>query len=96
LRINKPSKEDYARLREAFPPHNPPGDLIVTSVTMSSTQDLLHYTSDTKLEEIASQIQVILGDYGLSEDQIRANAIVFGGKLSQWAGIRELPSEEQE
>ncbi len=96
LRINKPSKEDYARLREAFPPHNPPGDLIVTSVTMSSTQDLLHYTSDTKLEEIASQIQVILGDYGLSEDQIRANAIVFGGKLRQWAGIRELPSEEQD
>ncbi|MBN2326155.1 MAG: hypothetical protein JXR73_03305, partial [Candidatus Omnitrophica bacterium] len=96
LRIDKPTEEDYKRLKEAFPPHEAPGDIIMSSVTMSSIQDMLHYTTDTKLEEIATQIQVVLSDYGLSEDQIRANATVFGGHLRQWAGIRELPKEEQD
>lgn len=96
LRINNPSSEDFKRLEEAFPPHHFPGDIVMTSVTMSSTQDLLHYASDAKLEEIANQTQVILGDYGLSEDQIRANATAFGGKLRKWAGIRELLRSEQD
>ncbi len=96
LRIDKDSRETLDRLKEAFPPHKAPGDLIMTSVTMSSTQDLLYYTSDTKLEEIAMQVQVILNDYGLTEDQIRANATAYGGRLRQWAGINTLPVKEQD
>ena len=57
---------------------------------------MLHYTSDTRLEEIANQVQVILGDYGLTEDQIRANATVHGGRLQRWAGIENCPVEEQD
>ncbi|MFB3786846.1 MAG: hypothetical protein ACE15F_10815 [bacterium] len=96
LNISKDNPEIQARLREAFPPHRSPGDIVMTSVTLSSTQDMLFYTSDTRLDEIASQVQVILGDYGLTEDQIRANATVYGGRLRQWAGIKQLPKEEQD
>ncbi len=94
--IDPGNQETIERLKQAFPGHRAPGDLVMTSVTMSSTQDMLHYTSDTRLEEIANQVQVILGDYGLTEDQIRANATVHGGRLQRWAGIKELPQEEQD
>jgi hypothetical protein len=96
FRIDKYDQETIDRMKDAFPPHKAPGDLIMTSVTMSSTQDLLFYTSDTRLDEIGNQIQVILGDYGLTEDQIRANATVFGGRLREWAGIKQLPTYEQD
>jgi hypothetical protein len=82
-----------ARLREAFPGHQPPADVVMTSVTLSSTNDMLFYTSDSRLDEIANQVQVQLGDYGLTEDQIRANAEVYGGDLRHWAGISHLPEE---
>ncbi len=94
--VSRDDKETINRLKEAFPPHKSPGDLIMTSVTMSSTQDMLFYVSDTKLDEIGNQVQVILGDYGLTEDQIRANATVHGGHLREWAGIKQLPKEEQD
>ncbi|MDP8243483.1 MAG: hypothetical protein P9L94_05320 [Candidatus Hinthialibacter antarcticus] len=96
FRLNLKDKETVERLQEAFPPHDPPGELVMISSTMSSTQDLLFYTSDAKLDEIADQVQVILNDYGLTEDQIRANATVFGGRLRQWAGINQLPASEQD
>ncbi|MBD3268444.1 hypothetical protein GF373_17390, partial [bacterium] len=96
FRLDRNNKEVVERMKEAFPPHRPIGDIVMTSATMSSTQDLLFYTSDTKLDEIGSQVQVILGDYGLTEDQIRANATVHGGNLRRWAGIKELPKEEQD
>ncbi len=82
-----------ARLRAAFPRHAPPADVVVTSVTLSSTNDMLFYTSDSRLDEIANRVQVQLGDYGLTEDQIRANAQVYGGDLRRWAGIARLPEE---
>ncbi len=94
--LNLKDNETVERLKEAFPPHDPPGELVMISSTMSSTQDLLFYTSDAKLDEIADQVQVILNDYGLTEDQIRANATVFGGRLRQWAGISQLPKAEQD
>ncbi|MEW6753292.1 MAG: hypothetical protein AB1505_20270 [Candidatus Latescibacterota bacterium] len=82
-----------ARLQEAFPGHHPPADVVVTSVTLSSTNDLLFYTSDARLDEIAGQVQVQLGDYGLTEEQIRANCLVHGGHLRRWAGLSQLPEE---
>ncbi|MFH1566618.1 MAG: hypothetical protein ABIL09_01365, partial [Gemmatimonadota bacterium] len=85
-----------ARLRQAFPGHLPPADVVVTSVTLSSTNDMLFYTSDARLDEIANRVQVQLGDYGLTEDQIRANCEVHGGNLRRWAGIAHLPPERIE
>ncbi len=88
--------EAVARLRQAFPGHAPPADVVMTSVTLSSTNDMLFYTSDSRLDEIATQVQVQLGDYGLTEDQIRANAEVHGGDLRRWAGIAPLPESRIE
>ncbi|MBZ0258050.1 hypothetical protein K8I31_18440 [bacterium] len=96
FRLDLKDKETVERLKEAFPPHDAPGELVMISSTMSSTQDLLFYTSDARLDEIADQVQVILNDYGLTEDQIRANATVFGGRLRKWAGVSQLSVAEQD
>ena len=93
LRLSEDDGEALERLRAAFPGHPPPGDVVVTSVTQSSIRDLLFYTSDARLDEIANRVQVQLGDYGLSEDQIRANAEVYGGNLRRWAVFSQRPPE---
>jgi hypothetical protein len=92
--IRDDDAEAVARLRQAFPGHLPPADVVVTSVTQSSTNDMLFYTSDARLDEIASRVQVQLGDYGLTEEQIRANAQVYGGDLRRWSGISRLPQAQ--
>lgn len=91
--VSEDDAESMARLRDAFPGHPTPADVVVTSVTQSSTNDMLSYTSDSRLDEIANQIQVKISDYGLTEDQIRANCEVYGGDLRRWAGISNLPEE---
>jgi len=91
--VGSADSEAIARLQSAFPGHSPPADIVVTSVTQSSTNDMLYYTSDARLDEIANQVQVQLGDYGLTEDQIRANSEAHGGDLRRWAGISHLPEE---
>ena len=94
--VSSDDTEAMARLRQAFPGHPTPADVVVTSVTLSSTNDMLFYTSDSRLDEVANQVQVQLADYGLTEDQIRANCEVYGGDLRQWAGISHLPEERIE
>ncbi|MBT3345805.1 MAG: hypothetical protein HN404_22600 [Gemmatimonadetes bacterium] len=91
--VSEDDAESMTRLREAFPGHPTPADVVVTSVTQSSTNDMLSYTSDSRLDEIANQVQVKVSDYGLTEDQIRANCEVYGGDLRRWAGISHLPEE---
>ena len=88
--------EAIEQLRRAFPGYRPPADIVVTSVTRSSTNDILNYTSDARLDQIAARTQVQLADYGLSEDQIRANAEVFGGDIKRWAGIAHRSADEIE
>lgn len=92
--ITEDDRPAIGRLRQAFPGHLPPADVVVTSVTLSSTNDMLFYTSDARLDEIAGRVQVQLGDYGLTEEQIRANAQVYGGDLRRWAGISRLPEAQ--
>lgn len=82
------------RLKEAFPKHESPADIVMTSVTQSSIKDMLFYTSDTRLDQIADRVQVKLGDFGLSEEQIIANCQAFGGNLRAWAGLRQIPAEQ--
>ncbi len=96
MRVSREDTETIERLKQAFPAHRSPGDIVMTSVTMASTQDMLFYVSDTKLDEIGNRVQVILGDYGLTEEQICANAAVYGGRLREWAGIKQLPKTEQD
>ncbi|HNT34029.1 MAG TPA: hypothetical protein PKH07_03435, partial [bacterium] len=84
------------RLIESFPKHDSPADIVVTSVTLSSTKDMLFYTSDTRLDQVADRVKVKLGDFGLSEEQITANCQAFGGNLRAWAGLRQIPAEQLE
>ncbi len=82
-------------LREKFPPSTPLGDLRLVSSTMSSTQDIFYYTDDTQLTQIADRVQQALSDVGLTEDQMRANAEIYGGELEQWAVIKNLPADKR-
>ena len=93
LNITERDSEVIGRLKEAFPRHDPPADIVMTSVTMSSTQDMLFYTTDTRLDQIADRVQTTLSDYALTQEQIPANARVYGGDLSRWAGLKQLPTE---
>jgi len=85
--------EAIESLKQTFPPHDTPADLIMTSVTLSSTKDMLFYTSDTRMDQIADRVKVKLGDFGLTEEQITANCQAFGGNLRRWAGLRNLPED---
>ncbi|MFH1740962.1 MAG: hypothetical protein ABIH23_18320 [bacterium] len=94
LRLSDPATAKM--LKEAFPPHRPPADIVMTSVTMSSTQDMLLYTSDTRLDATAESVKTKLADVGLTEEQITANAKVYGGRLRSWAGVKDLPADRRE
>ncbi len=94
LRLSDPTT--VGMLKTAFPAHKPPADIVMTSVTMSSTQDMLFYTSDTRLDSIAESVKTQLIDVGLTEEQITANAKVYGGNLRAWAGVKNLSEERRE
>jgi len=94
LKLGDPSTVEM--LKNAFPAHKPPADIVMTSVTMSSTQDMLFYTSDTKIDAVAEAVKTQLIDVGLTEEQITANAKVYGGCLRAWAGVKDLPEERRE
>jgi len=73
------------RLRQVFPAYAPPAQMRVVSPTGLSTQDLLSYTSDTRLESIATEVERELLAAGFSETEIEANMQVYGPELEQWA-----------
>lgn len=82
-------------LKEKFPPAAFPADLRLVSSTMSSTEDIFYYTDDTQLTQIADRVQQVLSDVGLTEEQMRANAYVYGGELDRWALIKDLPKPKR-
>ena len=94
LNLKNPATVDM--LEKSFPSHRPPADIVMTSVTMSSIQDMLFYTTDTRLDAIAESVKTKLADVGLSEEQITANAKVYGGRLRAWAGVKDLPEDRRE
>jgi hypothetical protein len=79
------SPENNERLRRVFPAYAPPAQMRVVSPTGLSTQDLLSYTSDTRLESIAAEVEHELLTAGFSEAEIEANMQVYGPDLMQWA-----------
>lgn len=88
--------EALDHLRAEFPPHDPPADIVLTSVTLCSTQDMLFYVSDTRMDQLAEQVKVKLTDAGLTEKQMTADAQVHGGNLRAWSGLRSMPAAERE
>ncbi len=79
------SPENTQQLRRIFPPYATPAQMRVVSPTGLSTQDLLSYTSDTRLESIATEVERELLTAGFSEAEIEANMQVYGPDLVQWA-----------
>ena len=58
--------ETIQRLNDLFPACLPPADIRLVSSTMSSTQDVFHYTDDTQLTQIADRVEQVLMDVGLN------------------------------
>ena len=76
---------DSQQLSTLFPAPREVDELRVVSPTGLSTQDLLSYTSDTRLEQIAEEARSMLLAAGLSEAEIEANVVSFGPRLRRWA-----------
>jgi hypothetical protein len=79
------SPDSLKQLRHIFPAYAPPAQMRVVSPTGLSTQDLLSYTSDTRLESIATEVERELLTAGFSETEIEANMQTYGPDLVQWA-----------
>ncbi len=57
--------------------------------------DILSYVPGANLEDIKNQVLEILLEWGIDEDLMETNSILFGGELRKWIGIKERSSEEQ-
>lgn len=68
-----------------FPQPATPAEIRVVSPTGLSTQDLLGYTSDTRLETIAETARAQLLAAGFSDAEIDASFATFGPHPTQWA-----------
>ena len=84
---------DQTALETLFPAYAPPSEMRIVSPTGLSTQDLLSYTSDTRLEEIASEVENRLLASGFSDGEIDANMQVYGPNLMRWA--HRAPVDEE-
>ena len=84
---------DPAHLSAIFPAYAPPGEMRIVSPTGLSTQDLLSYTSDTHLEEIANDTERQLLNAGFSDTEIAANMQVYGPDLTRWAHRNPMDDE---
>ncbi|MHB9025042.1 MAG: hypothetical protein ACYC7E_12870 [Armatimonadota bacterium] len=94
LQIREDDAASIHTLSEMFPGCTAPADIRMVSPMKLTTSDLLHYTSDTHLEQIAMEVHRRLMNAGLTENEITANMQVYGPRLSRWTKLRDLPSEQ--
>ena len=81
-----PDADDTATAIGAlFPAPSMPAEIRVVSPTGLSTQDLLGYTSDTRLEAIAEATRAELVVTGFTDAEIDASLATFGPHPQQWA-----------
>ena len=74
-----------ATLTALFPAPATPAEIRVVSPTGLSTQDLLGYTSDTRLESIAETVRADLLAADFADTEIDASLATFGPYPQQWA-----------
>ncbi len=94
--INGDDQSAIAQLHPLFPPAKPPAEIRMVSPTGLSTQDLLNYTSDTRLEAIADECRRELLALGLSDKEIEANLRTWGSRLGRWDYRSVLGADLQE
>jgi hypothetical protein len=78
------------RLRSLFPAARPPAEIRLVAPTGLSTQDVLNYTSDTRLADIAEAVRGELLTAGFGAKEIEANLRTHGPQPERWdhrAGI---------
>ncbi len=93
LQVQEHDAASIGRLREMYPGYTAPSEIRMVSPMMLTTSDLLHYTSDTHLEQLATEVQRRLLNEGLTEDEITANMQVYGPRLENWTKLRDLPAD---
>jgi hypothetical protein len=71
-------------LRRLFPAYGPPGEIRLVSPMGLSTQDLLAYTSDTRLTEIVEEVRSELLSLGYDARDLEANLRTHGPWLARW------------
>jgi hypothetical protein len=77
------------RLEAVFPGYASPGELRLVSPMGLSTQDVLRYTSDTRIENTADAVRSDMNAAGLSDEDIDTNIQAFGPHTSRWARVRD-------
>jgi hypothetical protein len=77
--------ETESSLTSLFPPPPTPAEIRVVSPTGLSTQDLLGYTSDTKLETIAETARAELTTAEFADAEIDASLATYGPHPNLWA-----------
>ncbi len=83
------------QLRDVFPGYPAPGELRLVSPMGLSTQDVLRYTSDTTIEDVAEDAKAELYALGLDDEDIVANMTTFGPRLERWARLRGDPAASE-
>ncbi len=78
----KPHRE---KLRNLFPGYPAPAEIRLVSTTGLAAQDILNYTSDTQLEQIAHQTRNELESLGINSKEIDANLLSWGPRLTDWS-----------
>jgi len=76
------------RMREVFPGYRAPAEIRLVSSMGLSTQDVLRYTSDTRIEDVADAVRAEFNAAGLSDDEIDTNIRTFGPHIEKWARLR--------
>ncbi|MCM8802544.1 MAG: hypothetical protein NC827_04460 [Candidatus Omnitrophica bacterium] len=79
-------------IREIFKNFTPPADIRIVGKCTAS--DILNHVPNSGLEEIKNEVAEYLYKIGLDENLIRTNAIVYGGDIRRWVGIRERNLQE--
>ena len=83
------------KLSNLFPGYPAPGEIRLVSTTGLVAQDILNYTSDTRLEQIANQTRNELEALGISGKEIDANLLSWGPRLTDWSFRIKLNSTER-
>ncbi|MBN1900286.1 hypothetical protein JW926_03055 [Candidatus Sumerlaeota bacterium] len=78
-------------IKDLFKEFESPADIRMVGACAGS--DVLNHVPQSGLEEIREQVNSALLDAGLDQKVIDVNCSLYGGDLSKWAGIRELPDE---
>jgi len=95
LHTDSSNKAHIAELEEKFPGLRPQKNTRPMSLMGLSTTDLLFYTSDTTLDDIADEVEQKLMAQGLSPIHITACVKSYGGDITQWEMLNEWARKRQ-